>query len=96
MGCERALGVLAGTSLDNDGAPVCLADGCRFGYYVGVIPLIGIVSAAQASFSKNYALIFAAAGLLFVLSILPVLFVHELPAANGEKILSLGEFLPAL
>jgi MFS family permease len=65
---------------------------------LGASPLIGIVlSSAGPAFPNNYALIFAAAGLLFALSILPVLFVHELPGGKAvEKILSLGEFLPSL
>jgi MFS family permease len=92
--------VLAGTSLDNRwrarmfglstaGAGVMM---------LGASPLIGIVlSSAGPAFPNNYALIFAASGLLFALSILPVLFVHELPGGKVvEKILSLGEFLPSL
>jgi MFS family permease len=93
-------GVLAGTSLDNRwrarvfGLTVA-GSGVMM---LGASPLIGVVlSSAGPAFPNNYALIFAAAGLLFALSILPVLFVHELPGGKAvEKILSLGEFLPSL
>jgi MFS family permease len=65
---------------------------------LGASQLIGIVlSRAGPAFPNNYALIFGAAGLLFVLSILPGLFIHELPGGKVvEKIPSLGEFLPGL
>jgi len=65
---------------------------------LGAAPLIGIaLSRAGPTFPNNYALIFGAAGVLFVLSILPALFIHELPGGKVvEKIPSLGEFLPGL
>jgi MFS family permease len=65
---------------------------------LGASPLIGIVlSDAGPAFPNNYALLFGAAGVLFALSILPVLFVHELPGGKAvEKIPSLREFLPGL
>lgn len=63
-----------------------------------VAPLIGVVlGAAGPPFPYNYAILFGAAGLLFVLSILPGLFIHELPGGRAlEKLPSLGEFLPEL
>ena len=92
--------VLAGTSLDNRwrarmfgltsaGAGVLM---------LGASPLIGIVlGSAGPAFPNNYALIFGAAGLVFVLSILPGLFIHELPGGKvAGKISSMGEFLPSL
>ncbi len=65
---------------------------------LGVAPLIGIVlGSAGPAFPNNYALIFGAAGLLFAISILPFLFVHELPGGKAaEKIPSMAEFLPRL
>jgi MFS family permease len=61
-------------------------------------PLIGVVLGSQGpSFPNNYALIFGFSGLLFALSILPFLFVHELPGGKAtEKIPSMAEFLPGL
>lgn len=92
--------VLAGTSLDNRwrarvlgltlaGAGVIM---------LGISPLIGVVlGSAGPAFPDNYALIFGAAGLLLALSILPDLFIHELPGGSAvEKIPSLAEFLPGL
>ncbi|MBZ0301312.1 MAG: hypothetical protein K8J31_16315, partial [Anaerolineae bacterium] len=65
---------------------------------LGIAPLVGIVlSDAGPEFPNNYALLFGAAGVLFALSIIPVLFIHELPGGKAvEKIPSLGEFLPQL
>ncbi|MFN8376525.1 MAG: hypothetical protein U0694_27100 [Anaerolineae bacterium] len=61
-------------------------------------PLIGVVLGDSGpAFPNNYALVFGAAGILFVISILPGLFVHELPGGKAaEKTPSLGEFLPGL
>lgn len=65
---------------------------------LGIAPLIGLtLSAAGPVFPNNYALLFGAAGAIFALSILPALFIHELPGGKAvEKISSLGEFLPGL
>jgi MFS family permease len=65
---------------------------------LGISPLMGIVLGdAGPAFPNNYALLFGAAGALFALSILPTLFIHELPGGKAvEKIASLGEFLPML
>ena len=65
---------------------------------LGAAPLIGLVlGSAGPDFPNNYALIFGAAGLLFAISILPFLFVHELPGGKAaEKIPSMAEFLPSL
>lgn len=63
-----------------------------------IAPLIGIVLGKEGpAFPNNYALVFGAAGLLFVISILPGLFFHELPGGKAvEKVPALGEFLPDL
>ena len=63
-----------------------------------ISPLILLIlSDAGPGFPNNYALLFGAAGLLFALSILPVLFVHELPGGKAVKTLpALREFLPDL
>lgn len=65
---------------------------------LGVAPLIGVVLGETGpEFPNNYALLFGAAGLLFVLSIIPILFIRELPSGKVvEKIPTLGEFLPEL
>jgi MFS family permease len=92
--------VLAGTSLDNRwrARVFGLTTACSGLIMLGVSPLIGVLlGSAGPTFPDNYALIFAAAGVLFALSTLPVIFVHELPGGKvAEKILSLGEFLPSL
>jgi MFS family permease len=63
---------------------------------LGIAPLIAL-GLANAPFPNNYALLFGAAGLLFALSIIPVLFIHELPGGKAaEKIPALSEFLPDL
>lgn len=61
-------------------------------------PLIGVVLGEQGpAFPNNYALLFGAAGLLLVLSILPGIFFHELPGGKAvEKLPALNEFLPDL
>ena len=63
-----------------------------------IAPLIGIVlSASGPGFPDNYAILFAAAGALLVLSIPLGIFVHELPGGKVlEKLPSLSEFLPQL
>jgi MFS family permease len=65
---------------------------------LGASPLIGVIlSSAGPAFPNNYALLFGAAGVLFALSIVPPLFIHELPGGKAvEKLPSLREFLPGL
>lgn len=65
---------------------------------LGISPLIGVVLSDKGpGFPNNYALLFGAAGVLFALSIIPVLFIHELPGGKAaEKIPSFREFLPHL
>ena len=63
---------------------------------LGAAPLIALILAA-GQFPDNYAMLFAIAGTLFALSIVPVLFLHELPGGKAvEKVPSLKEFLPDL
>lgn len=63
-----------------------------------ISPLIGVVLGDSGpAFPNNYALIFAAAGAFFVLSIVPGIFFHELPGGKAvEKLPAMREFLPAL
>ncbi len=63
-----------------------------------ISPLIGVVLGERGpAFPNNYALLFGAAGVLFLLSILPCLFIHELPGGKAvETLPALGEFIPAL
>jgi MFS family permease len=65
---------------------------------LGVARLIAIVLGKNGlDFPNNYALLFGASGVLFALSILPILFIRELPGAKAvEKVPALGEFLPEL
>lgn len=65
---------------------------------LGIAPVIGVVLSSEGpAFPDNYALLFGAAGILFALSIIPPLFIHELPGGKRvEKIPSFGEFLPQL
>ena len=91
---------LAGSSLDNRWRAR------MFGFttaITGVImlliaPLIGVVLGDSGpAFPNNYALLFGAAGVVFVISIVPGLFFHELPGGKTvQTIPSLGEFLPDL
>jgi MFS family permease len=61
-------------------------------------PVLGIIlSDSGMGFPNNYAFLFGLAGVLFAISILPGLFIRELPGGKAvEKIPSLGEFLPGL
>ena len=63
-----------------------------------IAPLIGLVLGDTGpQFPDNYAILFGAAGVLFVLSIVPGLFFHELPGGKAlDKIPTFGEFLPDL
>ena len=92
--------VLAGTSLDSRWRARMLGlTTVSVGVIMlGVSPLVGIILGSKGlAFPNNYALIFCIAGLIFALSIMPILFVHELPGGKvAEKIPTLGEFLPGL
>lgn len=92
--------ILAGTSLDNRWRvrALGLQSAIAGVLMLALSPLIGIVlSSTGLAFPDNYALIFGVAGVLFALSILPLIFVHELTGGTAaEKIPSLREFLPGL
>ncbi len=91
---------LIGTSLDNRwrARMLGLTTDITGVIMLGVSPLIGIVLGDSGpAFPNNYALLFGAAGFMFILSILPGIFFHELPGAKvTEKIPSMREFLPEL
>jgi MFS family permease len=63
-----------------------------------IAPLIGIVlGAGGPGFPDNYAILFGISGVLFAVSVIPCLFIHELPGgAAVEKLPALSEFLPEL
>ena len=63
-----------------------------------IAPLMGLVLGDNGpGFPNNYAILFGASGALFAISILPGLFIHELPGGKAvEKLTTLGEFLPDL
>jgi MFS family permease len=65
---------------------------------LGISPLVGqVLSEDGPAFPNNYALLFGVAGVLFALSILPILFIHELPGGQAVKVVPpLREFLPDL
>ena len=91
---------LAGTSLNNRwrARVLGLTTACTGLMMLGVAPLIGLVlGPAGPEFPGNYAVLFGVAGVIFVLSILPGLFFHELPGGHAVgKLPSLGEFIPGL
>lgn len=89
---------LAGTSLDNRWrARVFGIQTAITGVIMlGIAPLVALILGG-ASFPDNYAMLFGISGLLFALSILPVMFVKELPGGKAvEKIPAMREFLPEL
>lgn len=65
---------------------------------LGVSRVIGLILGdASLGFPNNYALVFAIAGGLFAVSILPIVFVRELPGGKPvERIPSFREFMPQL
>jgi MFS family permease len=92
--------VLAGTSLDNRWRARLFGWTTAISGVImlGVSPLVGIaLGSSGLAFPNNYALIFGASGLLFAISILPVIFVHELPGGKPEATTpSIRVFLPGL
>lgn len=92
--------VLAGTSLNNRwrARVFGLTTAITGVVMLGISPLIGVaLSSAGPAFPNNYALIFGAAGFLFVLSIIPGVFIRELPGGKvAERTPSMAEFLPSL
>ncbi|MDE0609067.1 MAG: MFS transporter [Anaerolineaceae bacterium] len=65
---------------------------------LAVVPLVALVLGEQGpGFPQNYALLFAASGLVFALSILPGVFLRELPGPPAlERVPAFTEFLPQL
>ncbi len=65
---------------------------------LGVTPLVGVILGEDGpGFPNNYGLLFAIAGLLFVGSIIPCLFIRELPnRPTTVKAPRFREYLPAL
>lgn len=89
---------LSGTSLDNRwrSRMFGLMTAATGLIMLALTPLIALIL-RDFDFPKNYALLFGMSGVLFVISILPVIFVHELPGGKAvEKIPALNEFLPDL
>ncbi|MBI1296957.1 hypothetical protein GC175_18550 [bacterium] len=63
---------------------------------LGVAPVIAWIL-ANRTFPDNYAIVFGMSGVLFAVSIIPILFIHELPGAKKvDKLPSFAEFLPEL
>lgn len=63
---------------------------------LALTPVVALILKGP-DFPNNYALLFGISGVLFILSIFPVLFVQELPGGKAvEKIPALSEFLPEL
>jgi MFS family permease len=91
---------LAGTSLDNRWRAR------MFGLTIAISSVILLLLAPQIGrvlgdagrpFPNNYAVLFGAAGLLFVVSIVPGFFFHELPGGKAaEKPLPFSDYLPDL
>jgi MFS family permease len=65
---------------------------------LAISPLIVVILGSTGpEFPNNYALLFGAAGVLFAISIVPALFIHELPGGKATaKSPSLAEFIPQL
>ncbi|MCY4022077.1 MAG: MFS transporter [Anaerolineaceae bacterium] len=65
---------------------------------LAVVPLVALVLGEQGpGFPHNYALLFAASGTVFALSILPGVFLRELPGPPArERVPAFTEFLPQL
>lgn len=91
---------LIGTSLDNKwrARMFGIMSGSAGVIMLGVAPLLGIIlSETGPGFPNNYATLFGLAGALFAISILPGVFIRELPGGKAvEKIPALSEFLPGL
>lgn len=91
---------LVGTSLDNRWRARMFGLSAAISGVVMLLvtPWIGnVLGEGGPGFPNNYAILFAASGLVFVISILPGLLIHELPGGKVvEKRPFLGEFLPEL
>jgi MFS family permease len=65
---------------------------------LALAPLIRLILSDEGpGFPQNYGLLFIGAGVLFAVSIIPIIFVKELPGGKAvEKLPSFREFLPGL
>lgn len=92
--------LLAGSSLDNRWrARVFGLSSMTTGIVMLLVaPVIGLIlSPAGPGFPDNYALLFAASGTIFALSIVPGLFFRELPGGRAvEKTPSFAVFIPEI
>ncbi len=91
---------LAATSLDNRWRALMFGITAAVSGVIllGIAPLVGLVLGDRGpGFPNNYALLFGIAGVLFAVSTIPGIFIHELPGGKAvEKLPSLGDFLPEL
>ncbi len=91
---------MIGSSLDSRWRPRLygLMSGGTALVMLAVVPLVALVLGEQGpGFPQNYALLFAASGTIFALSILPGVFLRELPGAAAlDKVPGFTEFLPQL
>ncbi len=91
---------LAGTSLDNRwrARMFGLGDAVTGVVMLAIAPLIGVVlSDAGPAFPNNYALLFGVSGLLFTLSVIPGIFIRELPGGKAvERLPAVGDFISNL
>jgi MFS family permease len=91
---------LTGTSLDNKWRArmfgiATIISGILM---LGIAPIIGfILGDFGLAFPSNYAFLFIVSGLIFVISIIPGIFIHELPGGKAvDKLPAIEEFLPEL
>lgn len=91
---------LVGSSLDNRWRARMLGLAAAISGLIMLLitPLIGNVLGENGpGFPSNYALLFGVSGLIFAVSILPGLFIHELPGGKAvEKLPAMSEFVPQL
>jgi MFS family permease len=91
---------LVGSSLDNRWRARMLGLAAAISGVIMLLitPLMGnILGANGPGFPNNYAILFGLSGVIFVVSILPGLFIHELPGGKAvEKLSSISEFVPQL
>ena len=91
---------LMGSSLDNRWRARMLGLGAAISgvLLLFIAPVVGnILGENGPGFPNNYALLFAMSGVLFAISILPGMFIHELPRGKAvDRLPPLSEFLPQL
>jgi MFS family permease len=91
---------MAGTSLNNRWRIRMFGFGTAITSIIMILvaPLIGILlGAVGPGFPENYGILFVISGVIFVLSIIPGLFFHELPGGKAvDEIPAMRDFLPEL